>query len=145
MNLVDANVLLYAVNESDPKHEEARTWLDDALNGQEPVGFAWTVLLAFLRLSTKIGLFPAPLSAEGALSRVSEWLEQPPSVVIDPTLRHLGVLSGLLESAGIGGNLVSEAHLAALSLERRATVVSYDSGFARFPGIRWEFPGGRRG
>lgn len=60
MNVVDANVLLYAVNTSADRHEDARSWLDGELTGGSTVGFTWLALLAFLRLSTKPGLFPPP-------------------------------------------------------------------------------------
>lgn len=140
MKLVDANVLVYAVNEADPKHEESRSWLDDALDGSETIGFAWLVVLAFLRLSTKVGLFPAPLSVQGALDRVREWIDQPPSVTLEPTSRHLEIVAGLLVETGTAGNLVSDAHLAALALEHDATVVSYDRDFGRFTGLRWHPP-----
>lgn len=70
MKLVDANVLLYAVNEDAAHHEVARGWLDRALSGQATVAFAWIALLAFVRLSTKTGLFPNPLSAAQAMDRV---------------------------------------------------------------------------
>lgn len=141
MRAVDANVLLYAVNAGAERHDEARTWLDGALGGRETVGFSWIVLLAFLRLSTKAGLFPSPLPVDGALRRVEAWLAQPPAVVLEPTPRHLAVLSGLLAGVGTGGNLTSDAHLAALALEHHATVVTYDSDFGRFPGVRWAPPG----
>ena len=140
MNLVDANVLLYAVNEADPKHEASRAWLDAALGDREAVGFAWTVLLAFIRLSTKVSLFPNPLSVSDAMARVREWTEQPPSVIVEATPRHLELVSGLLLAAGTGGNLVSDAHLAALALERDATVITHDTDFARFAGLRWRLP-----
>lgn len=140
MKLVDANVLIYAVNDSDPKHAESRSWLDDALVGRETVGFAWMVVLAFLRLSTKVGLFPDPLSVPEALHRVREWTEQPASVMVEPTPRHLEITAGLLLDAGTGGNLVSDAHLGALALEHGATVVSYDSDFGRFTGLQWHPP-----
>jgi toxin-antitoxin system PIN domain toxin len=140
VKLVDANVLLYAVNESDAKHSQARAWLDEALNGQEAVGFAWAVLLAFVRLSTKVGLFPDPLPVGSALATVRLWLEQPPSVVVEPSPRHLDVLGGLMEVLGTGGNLVPDAHLAALALEHGASVVSYDMDFGRFKGLRWGPP-----
>jgi toxin-antitoxin system PIN domain toxin len=139
--LVDANVLLYAVNESVDKHEQARSWLDGALNGREPVGLSWIVLLAFLRLSTRVGLFPSPLTVREAIDRVEAWLAQPPSVVLEPTSRHLSVLAGLLASTGSGGNLVNDAHLAALAVEHDATIVTYDTDFGRFPGVRWQLPG----
>jgi len=140
VKLVDTNVLLYALNEADPKHDHARTWLDGALGGTEAVGFAWAVLLAFVRLSTKAGLFPRPLTAHGALDRVRSWLMQPPAVVVEPTVRHLDILRGLLGSLGTGANLVDDAHLAALAIEHGAEIVSYDNDFGRFEGLRWRVP-----
>lgn len=142
MNLVDVNVLLYAVNRDAAHHEESRAWLDDSLNGAQSVGFAWVALLAFVRLSTKVGLFPSPLTADEAILRVEAWLDQPPSLVLEPTARHLEVLGGLLADIGsTGGNLVNDAHLAALAIEHRGTIITYDADFARFPGVRWHTPG----
>lgn len=140
MNLVDANVLLYAVNEADPKHRQTREWLDEALGGRQPVGFSWNVLLAFVRLSTKVGLFPRPLTVDAALARVRAWIDQPPSVILEPTPRHFDLLGSLLGDVGSGANLVSDAHLAALALEHNGRVVSYDNDFGRFRGVRWQPP-----
>ncbi len=69
------------------------------------------------------------------------WVHAPASVLIGPTARHLDRLADLLSVAGTGGNLVSDAHLAALALEHGATVVSYDRDFGRFPGLRHFVPG----
>lgn len=140
MKLVDANILLYAVNAADPKHTEAREWLDGALNGTETVAFCWTVLLAFLRLSTRAGLFPRPLPVEAACARIDAWTTQPPSVIVEPTPRHVAILADLLEGTGGGGNLVSDAHVAALAVEHGATVVTYDRDFHRFDGVNSEPP-----
>ena len=140
MKLVDANVLLYSVNQDAPHHEESRAWLDDALSGQATVAFAWLPLLAFVRLSTKIDLFPAPLTVEAAFARVDEWLAQPSAVVVEPTARHATLVRELLVGARAGGNLVSDAHLAALAIEHRCQVVSYDRDFARFGAVDWETP-----
>ncbi|MGH3943051.1 MAG: type II toxin-antitoxin system VapC family toxin [Pseudonocardiaceae bacterium] len=140
MKVVDANVLLYAVNESAEHHDEAVGWLDAALNGRSTVGFSWISLLAFLRLSTKIGLFPAPLTVDQAVDRVRAWLAQSTTVLLEPTAQHLEVLSGLLTPLGTGGNLVNDAHLAALAIEHRGEVVTYDSDFGRFPGVTWSTP-----
>lgn len=141
MKVVDANVLLYAVNESAEHHEEAVGWLDTALSGQSTVGFSWISLLTFLRLSTKIGSFPVPLSVDQALDRVQAWLTQPTSILVEPTARHFEGLSGLLMTLGTGGNLANDAHLAALAIEHRGEVITYDSDFGRFAGVTWVTPG----
>ncbi|MGV0644114.1 type II toxin-antitoxin system VapC family toxin [Mycolicibacterium sp. XJ2546] len=140
MKIVDANVLLYAVNSASTHHEASRRWLDGALSGSDTVGLGWTPLLAFVRLSTKIGLFPSPLSPADAMRQVVEWTTAPGATTIGPTARHGDVLHGLLAQLGTGGNLVNDAHLAALAIEHRASIVSYDSDFSRFDGIRWTTP-----
>jgi toxin-antitoxin system PIN domain toxin len=142
VKIVDANVLLYAVNEADPKHEPSRRWLDAALTEGDTVGFSWLALLAFLRLSTKIGLFPAPLPVDVATATVRAWLTQPSAVVVEPGARHLDVLAGLLHDLGTGGNVTSDAHLAAMASELGATIVTWDGDFARFAGVRWQRPTG---
>ncbi|RBM16431.1 VapC toxin family PIN domain ribonuclease [Prauserella sp. PE36] len=136
MKIVDANVLLYAVNSDVPQHRAAREWLDEALSGEETVGFSWIVLLAFLRISTHPGIFPRPLSQDTAFDTVEAWLSQPGAVLVEPTTRHAGVLRGLLGKAGTAGNLVNDAHLAATAAQHGAEVVSFDADFTRFDGVR---------
>jgi uncharacterized protein len=138
--VVDANVLLYAVNEDASLHLAARTWLESALRGNEPVAFSWVALLAFLRLATRAAVFPTPLSVDEAFTVVEWWLAQPPAVTLEPTRRHVGLLRGLVSDAGTAGNLVTDAHLAALALEHGARVVSFDRDFARFANLRWSMP-----
>ena len=140
MKVVDANVLLYAVNSAEARHDAARGWLDGALSRGETVGFSWLALLAFVRLSTHHAVFPNPLDVTEAMARVRAWVDQPSAVIVEATTRHLDVLGGLLEGLGAGGNLVSDAHLAALAVEHGATIVTYDNDFARFAGVRWERP-----
>jgi toxin-antitoxin system PIN domain toxin len=142
VKLVDANVLIYAVNEDAAHHPAARDWLDDALSGAATVGFSWTVLLAFVRLITKAELFDAPLSIDDAFDQIDQWLAAPAAVVVEPTARHADVLRSLLGERGAGGNLVADAHLAALAVEHRGQIVSFDRDFDRFSGVRWERPGG---
>jgi len=141
MILVDANVLLYAVNRDAKHHAAALAWLDAALGAGEGVGFPWTVLLAFLRLSTNPAVFAAPLTEEQAAQCVEGWLAQPAAVVVSPTSRHLGILRGLLHDAGTAANLVNDAHLAALAVEHSARIASFDRDFRRFEGVRLLVPG----
>lgn len=140
MKLVDANVLLYAVNTDAERHTASRRWLDGALSSGDTVAFAWVALLAFVRLATKQGLFPSPLSLEEAMDRVDAWVAAPAAVVVDPTPDHAGIVRRLLGPLGAAGNLVSDAHLAALALEHRCEVVSWDHDFGRFEGVQWRTP-----
>jgi len=140
VKIVDANVLLHAIDEQARGHEAARAWLDASLRGSEPVGFGWVVMLAFLRLSTHPAVFPHPLDVPRSTEMLQAWLAQPAAVVVDPTQRHLEILRGLMDTAGTAGNLVNDAHLAALAVEHGAEVVSFDRDFGRFPGLRWRLP-----
>jgi uncharacterized protein len=139
VNLVDANVLLYAVNEDSPNHLAARGWLDQALGGATTVAWSWPVLLAFVRIATRPGIFARPLPVATALDVVRGWLAAPSSVVVHPTPQHLEILATQLAESGSGGSLVSDAHLAALAIEHRATVVTFDRDFQRF-GVRTHRP-----
>lgn len=140
MKLPDANLLLYAIDETSPHHLRARPWLEELLSGTEPAGFAWTVLLAFMRLSTRPQLFARPLSPTEAFDVVEGWLSQPCALVLHPTERHFAVLRGLVEPLGTAGNLTTDAHLAALAIEHGGEVCSADRDFMRFRGVRWSNP-----
>jgi uncharacterized protein len=140
MILIDANLLIYAVNRDAPLHAKAKAWLEDVLSGTETVGFSWNVLLAFLRLTTRAGLFHQPLSAETAFRVVEGWLGEPPVTVLEPGPEHLRLLRDLVLPLGTGGNLTSDAHLAALAIEHGATLCTTDADFSRFPRVRWKNP-----
>ncbi len=141
MVVVDANVLVHAVNLDAREHATARDWLDEALLGAEGVGLPWVCLLAFLRLVTHPRVMPTPQSTDAACGQIERWLAAPAAVPVAPTTRHATLVAGLLRDAGSGGNLVNDAHLAALALEHDAAVVSFDRDFARFPGVVHRLPG----
>lgn len=140
MKLIDANLLLYAVDESSAFHTQARAWLESCLSGPETVALDWNVLLAFMRLSTHARIFARPLTPSQALDLIDSWLEQPNVTVIHAGKRHAAILRQLLEPLGTGGNLTSDAHLAAIAIEHGAELCSLDNDFSRFAGLRWVNP-----
>ncbi|MCC7179691.1 MAG: type II toxin-antitoxin system VapC family toxin [Acidobacteria bacterium] len=140
MKVVDLNLLLYAVNADAPHHERARAWWEAALAGDEQVGLAWPVVLGFLRLSTRAGIMPRPLTTRQAVDVVQEWVDHSQIVLLHPGAGHWSVLRGLLESAGTAGNLTTDAHLAALALEYGATLCSTDTDFSKFKGLKFVNP-----
>lgn len=140
MILLDVNLLIYAVNSDAPNHLRAKQWLESVIAGPQTVGLPWIVLLAFLRLTTRAGLFERPLRFADALHLIETWMAQPAVVVPQPTPRHLAILRELLAPLGTAGNLTSDAHLAALAIEHHAELCSADSDFQRFPRLRWRNP-----
>lgn len=140
MILVDANLLVYAHVADFDEHDAARVWLDDQLDGTARVGLPWESLSAYLRLVTNPRVFPRPLSPTDAMAQVRDWLARPAAWVPSPTERHAELLAELLAVDGIRADLVPDAHLAAIALGHGLTVMSNDSDFARFPGVRWHNP-----
>jgi len=139
--IVDACVLLYAVDPSSQFHVPARVWLEDALNGPTRVGLPWTSLLAFQRIATHPRASDHPLTPTEAWRFVEDWLAAPATWVPEPGARFSRILTHLLVDGDIRGNLVSDAYLAALAFENGVGVCSFDSDFARFDHLSWVRPG----
>lgn len=135
MILIDANLLIYALDSDSPHHARARAWLERTLSATTSVGLPWIVILAFVRLTTRPGIMRRPLPLADAIAYVDSWLQQPCVEAVGPGEHHWPILSSLLEATGAAGNLTSDAHIAALALERGASVCSADHDFGRFPGI----------
>lgn len=140
MILLDANLLIYAVNNAAPEHAAARRWLDGRLSGTARVGLPWSSLLAFLRLITNPRIFQSPLTMTDAWAQVDRWLRSGPAWVPTPGQRHAEILARLVTAPGVRGNLVPDAHLAALAIEHGLELNSADGDFARFTGLQWRNP-----
>jgi len=138
--LVDANVLVYAHVRDFGQHEAVRSWLDAQFGPAARVGLPWASLLGFLRLVTNPRVFDRPEPTASAWQQVEEWLDREGAWVPVPTSRHRQMLAVLLDRVPVTGNLVPDAHLAALAMEHGLAVASTDGDFARFPDLRWINP-----
>ncbi len=138
--LLDANVLLYAVDSSARQHEKCSSWLLGAMVGQHRVAVPWQTIGAFLRIATHPRVFARPLTADDAWSIMQQWLSAPTCWIPEATHRTARILGELITTLDLRGNLVTDAQMAALALEHGIGVVSVDSDFARFPGLRWINP-----
>jgi toxin-antitoxin system PIN domain toxin len=135
MILVDANVLIYASDADSPHHRVSKRWLEAALSGTEVVGLPWVVVLAFLRITTREGILARTLPPAVACGIVDSWLGLPHVELVVPGPGHWTLFRSLLQSSGTAGNLTTDAHLAAMAIERGATLYSTDNDFKRFAGL----------
>ena len=140
MLLPDVNLLIYAHNEAAPQHAKALDWWNGCLRGPQAVGLAWVVMLGFVRITTHPRVFERPMTVDESLGRIGEWLTLPHVQVLHPADQHFHSWAELLRGIGSAGNLTTDAHLAALAIERKCTLCSTDADFGRFPGLRWVNP-----
>ncbi|OBJ72320.1 TA system VapC family ribonuclease toxin [Mycobacterium sp. 1274756.6] len=134
--IVDANLLLYAVDETSPHNPAAVGWLRKTLDGDTRVGLPWQTIGAFLRIITHPRVSRNPLSGAAAWSHVADWLAVPVVWIPPATRATARIYAGLVEQVEVTGNLVPDAQLAALAIEHGVEIVSADTDFLRFPGVR---------
>lgn len=142
MILLDVNVLVYAFDRDSVEHTRSRRWLEDALVGDEPVGVTDVVLSGFLRVATHPAILVRPAPIETAMTFATAVRAAPSCLPLAPGERHWSIFVRLCRTAGVAGNRVPDAYLAALAIEAGAELLTYDRGFARYPGLRWRTPAG---
>ena len=140
MVLVDVNLLINAINLGSPDHATAKAWLDELLQNGEPVGLPWAVIIGFVLITTNPRITRHPFTLEESLAQVRDWLALPGVKILHPTPEHERHFAHLGRAAVATGNLVTDAHLAALAIEHDCELASNDGDFARFPGLRWINP-----
>jgi toxin-antitoxin system PIN domain toxin len=136
MILVDANILLYAYDAGAAQHSVCRKWLEDVFRREEVVGFTWSTILSFLRLSTDSRIFRSPRDWNEAEGIVNGWLDQPRACLLQPGSDHWLILARMVREGQAKGPLIMDAHLAALAIEHGASLCTNDRDFTRFPGLR---------
>jgi uncharacterized protein len=140
MIIPDANLLIYAYDKGSPWHRRSAAWWERTLNGDEPVGLSWLVVFAFVRISTHSGINEDPLSLKEVDAILAEWEGTRLIRYLSPGPGHRRLFMDLLAQAGHAGNLINDAHLAALGIEHGGTVYSNDTDFGRFQNLRWMNP-----
>ena len=140
MRLVDVNALVYAHRLDAPGHQDYADWLRNLLADQEPYGVSDLVLNGFLRVVTNPKVFRQPTPLATALAFAEVLRGQPNCVPIAPGPRHWEIFTHLCLAAGVKGNLVPDAYLAALAIESGSEWITTDRDFSRFPGLRWHHP-----
>lgn len=140
MILPDINLLIYAHNQVAPQHAKARDWWEECMNGRTTIGLPWLVVSGFIRLMTHPRVLKIPMEITEAIKQTQIWLKQPPVRVIHAGSAFGGLFYSYLEQLGAGGNLTTDAQLAALAVEHQAELHSCDTDFARFSGLRWRNP-----
>jgi toxin-antitoxin system PIN domain toxin len=137
----DVNLLLYAYDSESPFHARAQAWWRDCLSGQEPVGLTHAVVFGFVRVGTSARVYRQPWTVAEAATHVQSWLARRAVRLLLPDVDHVARVMALLRSAGsAGGNLVTDAQIAALALRHGAEVHTGDRDFMRFGGLRCRFP-----
>lgn len=136
MIVIDANVLLYAHDSSDPRHKAAARWFEATIGSTEAVAFALTTVLAFIRLSTDPRVYAVPIDVPRAIELVESWLRRDNVHLIGPTDAHWRTLLDLAVAGQARGPQVMDAHLAALTIEHGATLATVDRGFSRYADLR---------
>ena len=140
MIVLDANILIYSYDSGSSQHTKARAWVEKTFSGLESVGLSWQTVSAFLRVMTNTRLPGPRLSLEQAARLVDEWLEQPNIRVLSPSDEHWILLRRMIVEGQASGALISDAQLAALTMEYGGVLHTTDRDFARFPGLRWTNP-----
>ncbi len=140
MIVLDANILIYSYNNGSAYHAQARAWLEKTLSGVEMVGLPWQAVSAFLRVMTNPRLPAERFTLTQAAQIVDLWLAHPNVQILTPSERYWPVFRRMVVEGKAAGPLVSDAEIAALTVEYGGVLHTADRDFARFPGLRWENP-----
>ena len=140
MIVLDANILLYAYDRLSPQHNQAKGWLEQAFSSTDPIGLPWQTISAFTRILTNLRL-PGPRFSIGEVVEIIDgWLDQPNVQTLSPSDSHWMLFRQMLTEGQASGVLVTDAHLAAITIEYGGVLHTTDRDFSRFPTLRWTNP-----
>ena len=141
MIVPDLDLLIYAYNERNEFHRDARTWWEGLVNGTEPVGIPWQISDGFIRQMANPRIVAEPWTPADASAVVAQWFGSSQIVPLSPGPRYLEILERILTATGATTRLVTDATIAALAMENDAEVHTNNArDFQRFPGLMWRNP-----
>lgn len=140
MRLIDVNVLVYAYRRDAPDHDRYHRWLQDLVDSPNAYGYSDLVISGFLRVVTHPRVFTPPSPIDHAISFAAAFRGRSNAVPIEPGPRHWGIFTDICRTAGVKGNLVPDAYLAALAIESGSEWITTDRDYARFKNVRWSHP-----
>jgi uncharacterized protein len=133
---LDANLLLYASDDSSKYHDRAHAFLQSVAGGPEIAYVFWPTIMAYLRIATHSGIFSRPLPLDSAIANVDALIRQPHVQTVAESTRFWTAFRGLAADAAPSGNLVPDAHIVSLMLEHGVrTIWTHDRDFRRFRDI----------
>ena len=137
MRAFDTNVLVFAEIRTSPFHETARQLLGEAAEGSNPWALPWPCAYEFLRVVTHPRIYYPPVPVPTALQDLGRILASPTLILLSETERHIGIFQQVIKESGAAGNLIHDAHIAALCLEHGVSeLVTGDRDFLRFPDLQ---------
>ncbi|HEV8721294.1 MAG TPA: TA system VapC family ribonuclease toxin [Candidatus Binatia bacterium] len=137
MQAIDTNVLVYAEITSSQHHRQAHQLLTQLTEGAVPWALPWPCIYEFLRVVTHPRVFHPPVPLEIAVADLKAITDSPSILLLSETDRHLELMTSLAKEAGVYGNLIHDAHIAALCLEHGVTeLISADRDFLRFKSLK---------
>lgn len=141
MLVPDVNVLIFAHrSDSTPEHQAYASWVTDLATGPEPFALSVLALAGLVRIVTNPRVFRRPSTLDEAFDFLGELGARHNARVVAPGSRHMEIVEDLCRRSKASGKLVADAQHAAVAIEHGCTLVTTDSDFDRFPGLRWCHP-----
>ena len=141
MIIPDVNLLLYAYDSTCPFHDRAGEWWKTCLSGNDAIGLTYPVIFSFIRIATSNRIYENPMPLEEASNHIASWCERSVARILEPDSDYVQRVLQLIQAAGsTGGNLVTDAQIAAIAVVHRAVIHTADYDFRRFPGLETFYP-----